>query len=590
MHLIDWVIVCGFVVMSVTVAMLHGRKSGESSEEFFVAGRSLGWFMAGTSMVATTFSSDTPLFVAGAVRRYGIASNWIWWSAAIGTLASIFFFARLWRRTEATTEVELIYLRYGAAPVANGLRVFKAIVDGVLMNCLIMASVTLAIGKLATVIMGLSGATLFTLPLIGGVSSVTLVVSVLGCVAVTYSTLSGFSGVVWSDALQFLFAMTGAIALAVITCLDLSAHGGYQAALHQIAAQKPGALDFFPAPAADLPFVTFLILITISWLPTAPGTGFFLQRVLASRSERDAALGFAWFAFCHYVLRSWPWIVVGLASLIYFPVIADAESAYPAMINLLLPIGLKGIMVASLQAAFMSCTTSQLNWGSSYIVNDVYEPFIAPGRERRHYVKIGRLAMIGLAVVTAIVLPFLTGILAAYKYLGVIMVGSTPALILRWYWWRITAVAEIVGVVSAIVLGNALFFIVPDRGADDLFAIRMLINLVGCGVLTIIAALITSRAGPTSQVIEFYRKTRIRGKGWARVRAIAQVEPLDAGMRESVTAWLGSIGLLYGLLFGVGYAIFGNWASSLGWFVAALVGGLVLRNSGFTLGDSTQSD
>lgn len=590
MNWMDWGIVALFVMLSITIALWHGRRAGKDAEEFFIAGRSLGWFMAGTSMVATTFSSDTPLFVSGAVRGSGIAANWIWWSGALGTLASVFFFARLWRRSGVTTEVELITLRYDKSRVADCLRVFKAISDGVFINCVIMASVTLAVAKISVVIMGLSSAPLFTLPLFGPVPPSAFVVLVLGTIAVGYSTVSGFSGVVWSDALQFLFAMIGAFALAIAAFFDIHSSPELVRAYGAATNDHPLLLQFFPKAGANLEFVTFLILITVGWLPAAPGSGYFLQRVLASKSERDAALGFSWFAFCHFVLRSWPWIFVGVASLVYFPSLQDNESAYPAMVNLLLPTGLKGIMVASLLAAYMSTITSQLNWGSSYVVTDVYRPYIAPDRSGRHYVVAGRAAMVLLALTVALIIPHVASILAAYKYLGVLLTGSSFALIARWYWWRITVVAETVGVVSGLIIGNLLFLILPDRPDADLFAVRMLINLVLSGLVTIIAAYLSSRNGPSPQTVEFYAKVGVQGPGWQRVREEAGLTSRDQSINRAVLAWIGSSLMLFGAMLAPGFALFGFWGPAAGWAAACALGWLIYHKSGFRFTDSNNAN
>ncbi|MFG6448154.1 sodium:solute symporter family protein [Roseateles sp. BYS180W] len=576
MHTFDWMIIAGFVLASVGLSLWRGRHAGKSVGEFFIAGRSLGWFMAGTSMVATTFSSDTPLFVAGAVRQDGIYANWIWWSSALATLASIFFFANLWRRSEVTTEVELIHLRYTRSPASNALRLFKAVLDGVVINAMIMASVTFAAMKVATAIMGLSSTPQFTLPLLGSVTPVMLVIAVLGTVAVAYSTVTGFNGVVYSDAMQFGLAMLGAMVLAVVTWLDVTQQGPFAEVVLAAAHDKPKLLHIFPEVEASLPFATFVILITVSWLPLAPGTGYFLQRVLASKTERDAVLGFSWFAFCHYVLRSWPWILVGAASVVYFPALTDAESSYPLMINHMLPWGLKGLMVASLLAAFMSCITSQLNWGSSYIVNDIYKPYVAPGKAERHYVRAARLSMLGLALVTALIIPSLQSILGVYKYLGVVATGSAVALIGRWYWWRINVWSEITGAVSGVVVGSLLFVICPDSPGQDLFAIRLLLNLLICSVLTLAVAYFSSPAEPDAQCQAFYKQVRPPGPGWERVRRMPGMPASPDHLRGAAGRWVAAAALLYGALLFPGFALLGQWPAAAAWLALAGLGGFTL--------------
>lgn len=587
MAIIDWIIIGLFVLSSIAIALRwRGRSPRKDSDQFFVAGRSLGWFLAGTSMVATTFSSDTPLFVAGSVRSGGISANWIWWSAAIGTLASVFFFAQLWRRTGVTTEVELITLRYDASKLADCLRVLKALMDGVFLNCIVMASVTLAVSKISVDVMGLSEVPLFYLPLMGGVPPSAVVVAILGIIALGYSTISGFSGVVWSDALQFLFAMIGAIALMGITFYDLHNQPQLAASFHALSETRPDLLRFFPEMKFDLNMVNFLILITVGWLPYAPGQGYFLQRVLASKSERDAALGYSWFAFCHYVLRSWPWIGVAVASMVYFPDLVDGESSYPEMINLLMPPGLKGIVVASLLAAYMSTITSQLNWGSSYIVTDIYKPYIKPTEDGHHYVFAGRAGMVGLAVLTALIIPQITSIVSVYKYINIIVIGSAFSLVARWYWWRIGIVAETVGVTGGLIFGNLMFVILPDTTSEDYFAVRMFLTLVLSALATIIAAYVTSRGGPTKQTLAFYEKVRIQGPGWRRVREQLGLESRDIPFRNSFQAWVGSLLMLYGALLSSGYALFMNGSHAFIWVGLGVLGYTLFKTSGFRFSEN----
>ena len=372
MTLIDWAIVVCYVIAAVLIGAWFTKRASKGTAEFFVAGRSLPWFVAGTSMVATTFSSDTPLFVAGIVREQGIYANWIWWGSMVGTIVSVFFFARLWRRSEAVTEVEFIAQRYAAGAARSVLRVFRALFDGVMLNTIIMGSVTLAMSKVIVAVLGLSSDPIATLPLIGEVTPTLAILVVLGIAAVIYTALSGLYGVVYTDLIQFGLAMIGSIALAGIAWWDLESSGGFAEQIRASQGFTEQTFSMLPQLGMNYPTLEFLIFILVFPMLYAVGPGFFLQRVLAARSERDAALSMGWFAICHMILRSWPWIVVAAASLVYFPVIADSEQAYPMMINEVLPVGLKGIMVASLLAAFMSTLDTHLNWGSSYLVNDIY--------------------------------------------------------------------------------------------------------------------------------------------------------------------------------------------------------------------------
>ena len=360
----DWAIVALYVAAALGIGVYFAKRAAAGTVEFFVAGRSLPWYVAGTSMVASTFSSDTPLFVAGMVREQGVYANWLWWSGGIGTLVSVFFFAHLWRRTRAVTEIEFLSRRYDPGTAVDALRVFRALFDGVFINCVIMASVTLAMSKIIVVILELSAEPLFTMPVFGGVTPSALILVALGVAAVLYTSLSGLYGVVYTDLIQFALAMVGAFALAVIVYVDLSQGGGSEVAtLRDSPGFRADTMNLLPEFGWDLKTATFFILISVGWWYGAPGGGFFLQRVLATRSERDAMLSLYWFGFCHYVLRSWPWIIVGLASLVYFPGLVDGEQAYPEMIQRFLPVGLKGIMVASLLAAFMSTLDTHMELG-----------------------------------------------------------------------------------------------------------------------------------------------------------------------------------------------------------------------------------
>ena len=573
----DWSIVGLYVGAALLIGFYFVKRAAASTTDFFVAGRSLPWYIAGTSMVATTFSSDTPLWVAGAVREEGIYAVWIMWAGVLGTLATVFFFARLWRRLEVLTEIEFISRRYDASRAMHGLRMFKALFDGLFVNCVIMASVTLAMSKILAVILGLSRETLFLLPLLGPVTPDLALLALLGFSALLYTILSGLYGVVYTDLIQFTLAMVGAIALAVIVWLDLSAKGGVLLQLQTVPGFRLEQLNMFPEFGWDLETATFFILVTVSWLFLAPGTGFYLQRVFATRSEKDAMLSIYWYCFCNYVLRSWPWIIVGVASLVYFPALTDAEQAYPEMIDAFLPIGLKGIMVASLLAAFMSTLDTHMNWGASYIVNDIYQPYLAPGRDRRHYVTAARCAMTLLIVIAILIGTRLTGLLDAYKYLFVFWGGISFVLIARWYWWRINIWSEIVTLAMAAIVGNLLFILLPDQPGEDWFAVRMLINFIVTTVVCIAVTYMTTRDGPSSQAVEFYKRMRIEGAGWSRVRRITGMAPLDSGLKDNVIAWSASVLFIFGLLFASGYALFGNWSMAGLYSLVTLVAAMVVH-------------
>ena len=570
MVLIDWLIVAFYVVAAVVIGMLFTKKASESTADFFVAGRSLPWYIAGTSMVATTFSSDTPLFVAGAVREQGIYANWIWWVSVIGVIISVFFFANLWRRSKALTEIELISQRYDKSKATDFLRIFKAIFDGVFVNCIIIASVTLAMSKIIVVILGLSAEPLFEIPLFGPITATTLILIVLAIAAVVYTAMSGLYGVVYTDLIQFALAIVGSVVLAIIVYVDLQGHGGIVAAVEASPGFNSDTLKMIPDFEWDLKTATFVILVCIGWLNYAPGFGFFLQRTLAARSEKDAMLSLYWFAFCHLVLRSWPWIIVDVASLVYFPSLVDAEQSYPMMIDEFLPVGLKGIMVASLLAAFMSTLDTQLNWGSSYLVNDVYEPYLVKGREKAHYIKAARISMLALTLVALIVTTQLESILGAYEYISVIIIPISVVLIARWYWWRINVWSEISALITAVIVGNAMMYILPDEGEAKWFAVRMLATTMTTLVVCLVVTLMTSSKTPSPKTIEFYSRLKIHGRGWKKVRDLTGIEPIAAGIKDNAIACVASIAFIYSLLLGIGNALFEDW-QTFGYYLIVIV-------------------
>ena len=554
----DWAIVAGYVVAAFVIGLLFARKAAKGMTEFFVAGRSLPWWIAGTSMVATSFASDTPIFISAMVREQGIYANWLWWSWIIGIMGATFFFAPLWRRSRAITEIEFLQHRYDATKTMTGLRIFKATYDGVFVNCVVMATVTLAMSKLLSVILGIPADHAIDLPMVGAVPTIALLLAGLGLVAVGYTVLSGLYGVVYTDLIQFALAMVGSIALAVIVLMDVSETGGLAASVEAAGADMR-TLRLFPELGMNLETATFVILLTVGWWIHTPGSGYLVQRMLATRSEGDALLSFYWFAFCHFVLRSWPWIIVGVASVIYFPTMVDPELSYPQMIDHLMPIGLKGIMVASILAAFMSTLDTHMNWGSSYMVNDIYRPYLVRDRDPHHYVTAARVSMLLLVLVAVLLATVLSGVFAAVKYIVVLVGGIAFPLIIRWYWWRVTVWTEISAMICSLIVGNALLLLMPDQPGEDWFAVRLLINALAGAVTAIVVTLLTSRSGPTKQTIAFYERMRIPGPGWETVRRMRGLEKPDYSWRASGICCGASIASLTSLLIGTGYLIFGDW-------------------------------
>ncbi|HUT29260.1 MAG TPA: sodium:solute symporter family protein [Sedimentisphaerales bacterium] len=577
---LDWVIIGLYLVAAVGIGVCFTKKAGRSTADFFVAGRSLGWFIAGTSIVATTFSSDTPLVVAGISRQTGIHGHWFWLSLATGQIATVFFFARLWRRTEAMTDIEFIIQRYQPSKATSTLRVFKVFFDGVLINCIVMGSVTLAMAKIIKALLHLPDVTLFHFPLLGDVNYVAIVLFILAATALLYSALSGLYGVVYTDLLQFVLAMLGSVGLAAYVYFDASTGDGLIKKLAAAPEFKTDFLDFFPDLSSfNLVTFTFLVYVCVTWWARAPGNGYYVQRLLATRSEKDSVLAFLWFNVCQYVVRPWPWIIVGLLSLHYLPHLKDPESSFPMMIDVFLPAGLKGIMVASLLAAFMSTIDTHLNWGASYIINDFYKPFINPGKNAKHYVFVSRIGMVMLMMAALLVTTRLSSVLGAYKYLGVMFGSIGTVMIARWYWWRVNPYSEIAAIVASLIVANYLQIVLPSTPGADLFAVRVVLTITVVTAVWVLVTFLTSKQTPDPHTLAFYTKMRIPGPGWKKVSRAAGVKPIAGEFTQNLIAWLLCVVFIFSATLGLGKFILLQWKWGLIYLVAAIVAGCALRRT-----------
>ncbi len=580
MHWVDWGVVGAYVAIALAIGAAFTKKASASKEDYFLAGRTLGWFVAGTSIVATTFSADTPVFVAGMSRSTGIHYNWFWWSGLIGQVATVFFFARLWRRSGVLTDIEFLIKRYDKGPQTHILRVFKVLFEGVFMNCCIMASVTLAMAKIFTVILGLSDDPLFTLPVLGNVTSTGLLLCVLGSTAVIYSALSGLYGVVYTDLVQFGLAMVGSILLAVIVYANISGGAGLHANLESAPEFREALLSFVPSfKGFDWAAFTFLVFISVAWWSAVPGSGYGVQRMLACKSEKDSFLAFLWYNICHYLIRPWPWIIVGVCSLYYFPHLEDSEAAFPSMIAHFLPVGLKGVMVASLLAAFMSTIDTHLNWGVSYLVNDLYEPYLHPGAKPHHYVVVSRVCMVLLTLAALVITTQLTSILEMYKLLGLFWAGVGTVLIARWFWWRVNAWSEIAAIAVSLVVGISAAIFLDDKRFDgaDLLGVRMLLTLSASLVTWVAVTLLTSPPRPTAQTEAFYRQLRVSGPGWALLRKQTGVEPARGELSRATAGWALTVALMTSLLIGAGKLLFHQWTGAAICVAVAVASALALK-------------
>ncbi|HEV8316802.1 MAG TPA: sodium:solute symporter family protein, partial [Vicinamibacterales bacterium] len=441
---LDWILIAAYFIASLAIGLYYSRRASRNVGEYFLSGRSLSWWLAGTSMVATTFAADTPLAVAGLVARNGVAGNWIWWNAAFGSMLTVFFFARLWRRAGVMTDVEFAELRYTGRPAAI-LRAFRALYLGIAINCVIMGWVNLAMAKILSVTLGWDRFT-----------AVLLSLAITGI----YSAVSGLWGVVITDFFQFVFAMSGTIALAVFV-VRLPQIGGVAGLQQQL---PPETFEFLPRVGANaasvgaslaLPAAAFFAYVGVqwwaSWYPGQEpgGGGYVAQRMMSAKDERHSFFATLWFTIAHYCVRPWPWILVGLASLILYPDLQDKEAGYAMVIRDFLPPGWRGILLGAFFAAYMSTISTQLNWGTSYVINDFYRRFLRSDASDSHYVWISRLTTILLMIASAIVTFYLESIRQAWEFVLESGAGIGLVLILRWYWWRVNAWSEISAMIAA---------------------------------------------------------------------------------------------------------------------------------------------
>ncbi|MSR05629.1 MAG: sodium:proline symporter [Gemmatimonadetes bacterium] len=573
----DWLVIGLYFLLNIAIGWYYKARAGKSVSEYFLSGRNVPWWLAGTSMVATTFAADTPLAVTGLVAKGGIAGNWLWWNFVAGGMLTVFFYARLWRRCGVTTDVEFAEIRYAGKPAAF-LRGFRALYLGIPINCIILGWVNLAMVKI--------------LELTLGITKVEALAVVIGLIALTsaISTLSGLWGVLVTDAVQFVIKMTMVIVLAVVA---VNAVGGIDVMKSKLAlvdaargATTGGTgsvLSFVPdIGSAWMPVITFLVYVSLNWWATwypgaePGGGGYVAQRMLSAKDEKHSLLATLWFNIAHYAIRPWPWILVGLVSLILYPNLADPETGYILVMIDYLPPSLRGFMIAAFAAAYMSTIATQLNWGASYLVNDFYRRFLKPDATDAHYVAASRGATVLLTVISAIVTFYMSSIAGAWKLLLVTGAGTGGVLLLRWYWWRINAWSEVSSMVSAFVVSVALQVwggYDTDKPAD--FAWVMLITVAVTTAVWLAVTFLT-KPEPTDKLVAFYRKTRPSRFGWGPIAAAApDVKPSgDSG--ANLIDWISGCVLVYAVLFGVGKLILHETMAGLGMLALAAVAGWII--------------
>jgi Na+/proline symporter len=589
LQLIDWVIVLITLFICFIPALFFGKRAGKNTSEFFVSGRAVPWWLAGLSMVATTFSSDTPNLVTDIVRQRGVAGNWVWWAFVLTGVATVFFYARLWRRSEVMTDLEFYELRY-SGKAASFVRGFRSVYLGLFFNCIIMASVNLAACKIANVLFGMPPwQTLLA----------------VGLLNVIFAAHSGLWGVLVIDMIQFFIKMTAVIAAAYFAVKHI---GGLDVLVQKLSAPHASPdgtmlhyLNVLPdfSNNWDIAVAIFIMPLAVQWWATwypgaEPGGGSYIaQRMLASKSERDSLGAVLFFNVAHYVLRPWPWIIVGLCSLLVYPQLSDIQAAfpnldpkllghdiaYPAMLKFL-PVGFVGLMVGGLIAANSSTILTHLNWGSSYLVHDFYQRFVRKNATEKHYVLVGRLATIGLFLLSAGTVYLMKSAKANFDIILQVGAGTGLLYLLRWFWWRITAWCEVVAMASSFAVSVALL-VLETSAVLNLSSHHKLLITIG---VTTLCWMLTAFFGPQTDratLIAFYKKVRPFGPGWRRIREEAGISRSQAAATHeniplALLGWSAGCAVIWSSLFTVGNILYRRYALAALLFSVFVLTGLIL--------------
>jgi SSS family solute:Na+ symporter len=573
---IDWIIIAAYFALSLAIGLYYARRAGRSTEEFFLSDRSMPWWLAGTSMVATTFAADTPLVVTGLVAKNGVAGNWLWWNLVASGILTVFFFARLWRRSGVMTDVELAELRYSGKPAAF-LRGFRALYLGLPINCLIMGWVTLAMVKVLNLSLG--------------INAWQAAFICLGITAV-YVIISGYWGVVVTDAVQFGIAMFGCIVLAYFS---LERVGGMETLIARVsehfgsAEKAVGLWPGFDSPW--LPAATFAVYLGVqwwaSWYPGAEpgGGGYVAQRIFSAKNEKHGLLATFWFNVAHYALRPWPWIITALCTVALYPGLEDKEAGYVRIMLDVLPAGLLGLLLASFAAAYMSTIATQLNWGTSYLINDFYRRFVKTNGSEQHYVFASRVATALLVLVGGLISLGLESIGGTWQLLLSIGAGTGLVYILRWYWWRINAWSEISAMAAALVvslvfryaLGPATFGLDPQAPqTSDLFFAYSLLLTVAITTMVWLVATYATQPEPRAKLIAFYRHVRPDGPGWRAVAGAREGAEKGHSLAPNLVNWLLGCALVYAFLFGIGQIVLGALVKGAAFITAGVAAGAII--------------
>ena len=574
---IDWAIVAAYFTLSTGIGFYFTKRGGESLSEYFLSGRDVPWWLAGASMVATTFAADTPLVVTGLVVANGVAGNWLWWDFLMSGMLTVFFFARLWRRAGVMTDVEFAEIRYSGKPAAV-LRGFRALYLAIPINLLVLGWVTRAMIKILTISLGVNPYA---------------AVGICFVVTMFYAVAAGLWAVLWTDLVQFVIKMTAVIVLAIfavravggMTALKagVAAHFGSESAGLSVlpVSMHNGHLSAYPWMPLTALGVFFFMQWWAAWYPGAEpgGGGYVAQRIFSARTERDGVLATLFFQVAHYALRPWPWIITGLATIILYPNLQDKESGYVHAFVDLLPTPWRGFMLAGFAAAYMSTVGTQLNWGASYLVNDFYKRFLRKNETEKHYVNVSRAATVFLFAMSLVVTWQLSSIGQAWRLLLALGAGTGLVLILRWYWWRINAWSEISAMIASFAtslavlgyFGSALVPRVISDGGPEADAWVMIITV---SITTVVWLVVTFATKPEPEAVleAFYKRVRPGGPGWLRISTGLGYGREDIpGGRLAWANWLAGVIAVYATLFGIGKIIFGEWVAGAVLVVIAAV-------------------
>ena len=604
--LLDWTAILGYLAITLVMGLWFRRRSSRSVDDYFVSGRGVTWWLAGTSMVATTFAADTPLVVTGLVYTQGISGNWLWWCLLPSGMLTVFLFARLWRRSGLLTDVQFAEIRYSGKPAAF-LRGFRALYLGLLMNCVILGWVTKAMTSIVST-------TMAGTPMLNRVSNVlgarpgsvwagddgaALAICVFFLIPFTglYVALGGLWGVLWTDLFQFVLKMSIVIAIgyyAVAACGGMTA---MIASLRQIQSNAGGnaasPLAFFPQfsrgataePLWMVPVVSFLVFIGLQWwafwYPGAEpgGGGYVAQRIFSARDERQGVLSVLWFNIAHYAIRPWPWIVTGLAVIVLYPGLRHPETGYMLVLNQHLPHQYRGIAIAGFLAAFMSTIATQLNWGASYLVADFYRRFLKKNASERHYVFASRVCTVLLVIVSAWVSVQLGSIASGWEVVLQIGAGTGAVYILRWYWWRINAWSEISAMACSLLVTLVLTHWQPFAGNSSLVFAKSALTTTLITTVVWLAATFLTRPEPDSVLCSFYRRVRPDARGWRRIASLApEVNPhRDVG--ANLWAWALGCAMIYMCLFGTGKVLLHQWGMGVALLTGSAICAVLLYRS-----------